>query len=190
MRDLDLLLINPGGREQIYQELGEDLTAVEPPMWCGIIANNARIHGLSVKIIDSEAERWGPDTVAAKVAELRPTLVGLIVFGHQPSASTQQMVGARMAAEAIKARLPQQPMIIVGSHVAALPEQTLREEAVDFACNGEGPITIRELVAQLQSGSPDYAAVQGLVWRDDGSIRQNLSAPLIDDLDKELPGSA
>ena len=28
MSDLDLLLINPGGREQIYQELGEELTAV------------------------------------------------------------------------------------------------------------------------------------------------------------------
>lgn len=33
MSDLDLLLINPGGREQIYQALGEELTAVEPP--CG-----------------------------------------------------------------------------------------------------------------------------------------------------------
>jgi anaerobic magnesium-protoporphyrin IX monomethyl ester cyclase len=190
MSDLDLLLINPGGREQIYQELGEELTAVEPPMWCGIIANNARIHGLSVKIIDSEAERWGPETVAAKVAELNPTLVGLIVFGHQPSASTQQMVGARATAEAIKARTPDQQVIIVGGHVAALPERTLREEQVDFACNGEGPITIRELVAQLKSGKPDFAAVPGLVWRDGETIRQNLGAPLIQDLDKELPGSA
>lgn len=191
MNDLDLLLINPGGREQIYQALGEELTAVEPPMWCGIIANNARIHGYSVKIIDSEAEQWGPETVAAKVAEWKPALVGLIVFGHQPSASTQQMVGARAAALAIKAVAPEQNMIIVGGHVAALPERTLQEEVVDFACNGEGPVTIRRLIDVLKGDAPrDFASVPGLVWRDGESIRQNLGAPLIQDLDKELPGSA
>ena len=37
MPDLDLLLINPGGRETIYQALGADLTAVEPPLWCRLI---------------------------------------------------------------------------------------------------------------------------------------------------------
>jgi len=31
---LDLLLVNPGGRENIYQELGTNLSAVEPPLWC------------------------------------------------------------------------------------------------------------------------------------------------------------
>ena len=36
-KQLDLLLINPGGREKIYQELGKELTAVEPPLWCRLI---------------------------------------------------------------------------------------------------------------------------------------------------------
>ncbi len=36
--ELDLLLINPGGRRDIYQALGDDLTAVEPPLWCRLIA--------------------------------------------------------------------------------------------------------------------------------------------------------
>lgn len=191
MHDLDLVLVNPGGREQIYQELGEQLTAVEPPLWCGIIANNARIHGLSVKIIDTEAERLGPEAAAARIAQMRPTVVGLIVYGHQPSASTQQMVGARMLASALKKHSPDLQIIIVGGHVAALPERTLNEEPVDFACNSEGPLTIRELVRQLQSSAPDFEAVPGLVWRgESGDVRHNLTAPLIQDLDAELPGSA
>src|SRR5882724_1857078 len=92
--NLDLLLINPNGRDRIYQELGGELTAVEPPLWCRLIGGYARDRGYKVEIIDAEAEGWGPDTVAAKVNARRPRLVGMIVFGHQPSASTQQMVAA------------------------------------------------------------------------------------------------
>ena len=70
--DLDLLLINPNGRDRIYQELGEELTAVEPPLWCRLIAGYVRDRGYSVEIIDAEAEGFGPETVADKVAARRP----------------------------------------------------------------------------------------------------------------------
>src|SRR6516165_7136928 len=100
-----------------------------------------RDRGYSVQIIDAEAEGKGPDLVANEVIARNPRLVGMIVFGHQPSASTQQMVAASPTCRAIKKLNPNQKIIIVGGHVAALPERTLREEAVDFACNSEGPIT-------------------------------------------------
>src|SRR5215469_5842509 len=136
---MDLLLINPGEREQIYQDLGTELSAVEPPLWCRLIAGYITDRGYSVQILDSEAENLGPKKVAAAVAAIKPRLVGVIVFGHQPSASTQQMAGASLLCRAIKQTSPDQPTVIAGGHVAALPEKTLREEAIDFACNGEGP---------------------------------------------------
>lgn len=189
--ELDILLVNPGGRDKIYQQLGEELSAVEPPLWCRLIAGYVGDRGYSVDIIDSEAEGWGPETVARKVAERRPRLVGMVVFGHQPSASTQQMAVAGPACRAIKETAPEQKIIIVGGHVAALPERTLAEEAVDFACNGEGPVTIQELLDVLRAGEPhDFGKVQGLVYREqDGAIRNNLAAPLINDLDKDLHGN-
>ncbi len=188
--DLDLLLINPGGREKIYQDLGNELTAVEPPLWCCLIAGYVRDRGYSVQIIDAEAEQWAAETVAEKVADLSPRLVGMIVFGHQPSASTQQMVGAGEACRAIKDVEPDQKIVIVGGHVSALPEQTLLEEAVDFACNGEGPITIRQLLDVLKDDEPHgYAQVGGLVYWDDGEVRNNVGAPLVKDLDKDLHGN-
>ncbi|MDA1023590.1 MAG: B12-binding domain-containing radical SAM protein, partial [Proteobacteria bacterium] len=98
---LDLLLINPGGREKIYQELGTDLSAVEPPLWCRLIGGYARDRGYNVDILDSEALGLAPDVIAEKVLEMAPRLVGMIVFGHQPSASTQQMMGAGDACRAI-----------------------------------------------------------------------------------------
>lgn len=189
----DLLLVNPGGRDKVYQSLGADLTAIEPPLWCRLIAGYARDRGYSVAILDSEAECCGPTAIAERAAARRPRLVALVVFGHQPSASTQQMAGAREAAAAIKARTPTQPVLIVGGHVAALPERTLAEEPVDFACNGEGPVTVVQLLAHLRSeAAPDsLASIEGLVWRDaSGAVRNNVSAPLIRDLDRDLHGQA
>jgi hypothetical protein len=72
-RAVDLVLINPGGRERIYQSLGEELTAIEPPLWVRLMAGYARDRGLRIAIIDSEAEEMGPEAVATAVADHRPS---------------------------------------------------------------------------------------------------------------------
>ena len=187
----DLVLVNPGGRERIYQSLGGDLTAIEPPLWARLIGGYVLDRGFSVTIIDSEAENWGPETVAARIKELNPVLVGMVVFGHQPSASTQQMVAAGEACRAIKAAQPDQPILIVGGHVSALPERTLREEAVDFACKGEGPATVVQLLEALKAERPRDAFddIEGLVWWKGDAVTVNPSAPLIQDLDADLHGN-
>jgi radical SAM superfamily enzyme YgiQ (UPF0313 family) len=187
---LDLLLINPFGRDRLYQQLGHDLAAVEPPLWCRLIAGHVRDRGYSVEIIDAEAEGWGPETVAARVADRDPRLVGMIVFGHQPSASTQQMAAASPTCRAIKDADPGRPIILVGGHAAALPERTRAEEAVDFVCNGEGPVTIHELLAVLCAGEPyDFTRVPGLVRWENGEMRATPPPALIADLDKDLHGN-
>jgi anaerobic magnesium-protoporphyrin IX monomethyl ester cyclase len=186
---VDLLLINPGERARIYQDLGNELTAIEPPLWCRLIAGYVRDRDHSVAILDAEAEHLDAARVAAEVDNRRPTLIGLVVFGHQPSASTQQMVGASAVAAAIKQLMPEQKIIIVGGHVAALPERTLREEAVDYACNSEGPITIERLLTQLKLGDVDLAGIPGLVYRDGEDIRSIPAPTLIRNLDVDLHGN-
>jgi anaerobic magnesium-protoporphyrin IX monomethyl ester cyclase len=187
----DLVLINPGGREAIYQELGNDLTAIEPPLWCRLIGGYVRDQGREIVIIDSEAENMGYDRVAEKVAELNPKLVAMVVFGHQPSASTQQMASAGETASAIKANIADMPIIFVGGHVSALPEQTIREEMTDYVCKGEGPITVNALIDAIDAGSTDesLAEVPALVWMRDDAIVMNPAPPLIKDLDTELHGN-
>lgn len=185
----DLLLINPGGRARIYQDLGTDLTAVEPPLWCRLIGGYVRDRGYSIEILDSEALDLPPAAVAERVQATKPRLVAMVVFGHQPSASTQQMMAAGDACRAIKQAAPEIPVVIVGGHVSALPERTLAEEVVDFACKGEGPVTMVQLLEALKSGDvADLAKVQGLVWRRGGKTVVNAPAPLIQDLDRDLHG--
>ena len=182
----DLLIVNPSAAHGIYgSELAKSLIAVEPPLWCRLIAGYVRDRGHSVKIIDGEAENLEPREIAARVLHDVPRLICIAVYGHQPSASTQQMYGARRAAQMIKNFAPNVPIIMVGGHVAALPERTLDEEPIDFACNGEGPVTVEEILAGLKP----FSEVAGLVWRDgDTKIRNNPPAPLLDV--KDLHGNA
>ncbi|MEQ1792857.1 MAG: radical SAM protein [Nitrospira sp.] len=184
---LDLLLINPSSRARVYQSLGSDLAAVEPPVWIGLIATFIRDRGYSVAILDAEADSIGPDGVAAQVREQHPRLAAVIVYGQQPSASTQNMTAAGEVCKAIKRMAPGQPLLMGGLHPSALPERTMREETVDFVCQGEGPYTILGLLQQPEGNGPvDYSQISGLWYRDQGAIRSTPLAPIIEDLDKDL----
>ena len=188
---LDIVLVNPGSRTQVYQGLGTTLTAIEPPVWAGLMATFLRRKGCSVALLDAEAEELMPEELAQRTIDMKPLLVAVIVYGHQPSASTQNMTGAGAICTAVKRLDPRQKVLLVGGHVAALPERTLREEAADFACGGEGPVTILELLEALRSDrDEDLRRVRGLWYRENGGFIATPPAPLVKDLDQEMPGVA
>ncbi len=191
MATLDLVLINPSSRAQVYQSLGRELAAVETPVWAALMASFCRRRGLSVAIIDAEAESLTPAQVAERVSELRPALTAVVVYGHQPSASTQIMTAAGLVCTAVKQHRREQPVLLVGGHVAALPERTLREEEADFVAGGEGLFTLVALVEALKSPLPDLAKVPGLWYRDDdGRPCANPDTALVGNLDEAMPGPA
>jgi anaerobic magnesium-protoporphyrin IX monomethyl ester cyclase len=188
---LDLVLVNPGSRLRLYQALGKQLTAVENPVWAGLIATFVRRKGFSVEIVDAEADDLSPDATARRIADLNPRLVTVVVYGHQPSASTQNMTGASAIVTAIKELSPDTPVLMLGGHVAALPEQTLREEACDFVTSDEGLYGVIDLLSSLrESESPDLRNIRGLVYRDTGRTVANAAAPLVKDVEQEMPGIA
>jgi radical SAM superfamily enzyme YgiQ (UPF0313 family) len=191
MKSPDLVLVNPGSRARIYQSLGKRLTAVENPVWAGLIATFVRAKGFSVEIVDAEADELTPAQAASRVDDLSPALVAIVVYGHQPSASTQNMTGASALATAIKNVDPDIPLLMLGGHVASLPERTLADEACDFVSSDEGLYTVVDLLMALKAGpEPDLSRVQGLVYRDHGHPVRNDAAPLLKDLDREMRGGA
>jgi anaerobic magnesium-protoporphyrin IX monomethyl ester cyclase len=189
-QQLDLVLVNPANRKRIYQSLGSNLSAIEPPVWAGLMATFVRKQGISVQIIDACAEELSPEETAERMAELNPILTAVVVYGHQPSASTQVMTGASAVCTAIKQRSPNQKILLVGGHVAALPERTLREEDADFVALGEGLYTLLELIQTLKSDQCNYSNVRGLCYWDGNTVKANPAAPLLQDLDKQMPGVA
>ncbi len=156
----DLVVIHPGEQSRTYGDLNDEFTAVEPPLWARLIAGYIRDQRYSVVIIDQEAERLNDVQVAARVFSYRPRIVAIVAYGHQPSASTQQMVAAGSVARAVR-QVTSAKIIMMGGHVSALPARTLQEEAIDYACVGEGPLTIKGLLEGNVLGE-----IPGLVWRD------------------------
>ena len=188
---VDLVLINPGGRQRVFQSLGSTLAAIEPPVWAGLMAAFVRRHGYSVTIVDASADDLSPEEAAARVLDLAPRLVAVVVYGHQPSASTQNMPAAGAICAAIKANTPEQPVLLVGGHVAALPERTIREEAADYVARGEGLYTLVDLLAALaEQTAPDLSRVRDLVYVSDGRLSFGPAAPLVTDLDASMPAMA
>lgn len=190
-KNIDVLLINPGSRSAVYQELGDSISAIEPPSLAGLFATYLRNKGLSVAIIDAPASNLSPQSTAQVVREnYSPTLIVMVVYGFQPSASTQNMPAAGETCRALKEIGPEYKIMMTGTHPAALPERTLREEVIDFVCDREGPETILLTTRALKAARPVLDAIPSLWYRRDGLIVSNPPGPLMADLDAEMPGVA
>lgn len=191
----DVLLVNPGDRSHVYQSLSGEFSAIEPPSLAALFATYLRRRGQSVAIIDAPANNFSPEDVAKLVLDdFDATLIVLVVYGFQPSASTQNMTCANATARAIKELVPTCKILMTGTHPAALPERTLNDErAVDFVCSGEGPRTITALAEMLKANTRGFVAVPDLWQRVAGVPMASLvRADLIPDgaLDAEMPGGA
>lgn len=181
---VDIVLINPGNRRQVFQNLGDDVAGIEPPFLVAVMAAYLREKGYRPAIIDANAENLAPTEVANRVAALAPRLTAMIVYGSQPSASTQNMTNAGLICTALKAQTTA-PVAIGGLHPSALPERTLTEEQVDFVIQGEGFTALEQLLA-----GDDPKSIPGVWLRQGERISHTPPPPLISDLDSYLPTAA
>ena len=186
--DVDLLLVTPPSRLEVYQDLGGELAAIEPPVWSGLIAEFVRRQGFEVALLDAEAEGLDHAQTAAAIAAVRPLLAAFMVYGQQPSASTQCMPGGSNTCRLLN-DLAEIATLAVGTHPSALPRRTLLEEPYTYVCQGEGPYTVLGLIEALK-GRRARADVPGLWYAEDGEVRSTPPAANIKDLDRELPRQA
>jgi radical SAM superfamily enzyme YgiQ (UPF0313 family) len=186
--NLDLLLVTPPSRLQVYQGLSNDLAAVEPPVWSGLIAEFARAGRYDVGMLDAEAEGLTHEETAAAIVDAGATLTVFVIYGQQPSASTQCMPGGRKVCELVNA-VAELPTLVMGTHASALPQRTLAEEPYTYVCQGEGPYTVVGLIDALK-GKRELSDVPGLWYMEEGTSMFTPAAPNIRDLDEELPRQA
>jgi len=195
-QDIDVLFIHPGSPSAVYQELGQDLSALEPPVLAALFATYVRNKGLTTAIIDVPVLNLNAGQVADLICrQYQPKLIAVVVYGFQPSASTQTMMAAGDVCRAIKHKNDALKIIMTGTHPAALPQRTLDEEDIDFVCDREGPITIYQTVMAIKKGSQHslkqspnpYSSIPNLWYRNDGKVHRSESSALIDDLDREMP---
>jgi len=186
----DVLLVTPPSRDTVFQDLGQKLAAIEPPVWSTLMVQFLRQKGISAEIFDAEAESLGFDATARRVIDTHALLTVFVIYGHQPSASTQCMPAGRAVCERINGEVPLLKTMVMGTHASALPRRTLKEEPYKFVCSGEGPQTIHKLVEVLKSGQDQYKKIPGLWYWNNGEICSTKNAENISNLDKEIPGQA
>ena len=76
---MDIVLINPGDRKRVYQDLSNDFAAVEPPFLAAVLAAYLRNKGFKVSIIDANAENITPEETTLMVKKADPLLAAVIV---------------------------------------------------------------------------------------------------------------
>ena len=192
---LDILFIHPNASKKIYQGLSNEHSAIEPPIWAGLLANHCRNKKHNVKILDCEVEKLDYISSAKRIKEIKPRIACFVVYGQQPSASSQNMEGAVATSEELKKLDFEIKVLFVGGHVSALPRETLsKENSIDFVALNEGVYSISNLLEIENLDDENYLKkVKGIGFRDnDNQIIINESEIIVPKklLEIDLPGVA
>lgn len=143
---IDILFIHPNASQIVYQDLGKSDACIEPPIWANMLTNICFKRGYRAELLDCEAEGLSYEDAAKRIKDIRPTWACFVVYGQQPSASSQNMEGAVGTAEELK-KISNIRTLFVGPHIAALPEETLlKHDCVDYVCQNESVYTILNLL--------------------------------------------
>ncbi|MBI5789560.1 MAG: radical SAM protein [Candidatus Schekmanbacteria bacterium] len=146
------------------------------PMWLASAAGVLQKEGHEVDLIDAPADGYELDYIIERAGKLNP---GLIVL----DTSTPSIYNDAGVAGKLKGILPESFVILVGTHVSALPEESLNiDQRVDAIAQYEYDYTLAELAKTLaQKG--DLRNVPGIIFKDNDKIIHNPRRQFIKDLD-------
>lgn len=150
------------------------------PLWLAYATGVLEQSGFTPKLIDAPAAGYTwPQTLALAEAH-QPRLVVI-------DTSTPSIHNDVALAEALRQRLPQAFILLVGPHVAALPEASLQlSPAIDAVARSEYDYTVRDVARWLAGGGAPagLAELPGLSYRTAaGAVVPTPPRPFIQDLD-------
>jgi anaerobic magnesium-protoporphyrin IX monomethyl ester cyclase len=146
------------------------------PMWLAYATGVLEEAGFDVKLVDAPAQGKEMPEIIDLVKHFGPELV--VLDTSTPSIYNDVRVGAK-----IKEIMPDCTTVLVGPHVSALPEETLKlDPAIDVIARGEYDYTLRDLAQAVKRGG-DFEDVAGITFQRNGTILHTPDRPLIHDLD-------
>ncbi len=155
---LDLLLVYPP-----WAAL-EDRAILQnslPPLGILSIASYAESVGFSVAVCDIHGEKLEEADLRARLRHYVPRFVGISVL-------TNMCIPAHKVAKICKEEVPDCMVVAGGVHAEAMPERMLKNSAFAAVVRGDG----EEAMVEIMQGRP-FAAIQGLTYREGGSVRHN-----------------
>jgi radical SAM superfamily enzyme YgiQ (UPF0313 family) len=125
----------------------------------------------SIKIIDQRVSKnWKKELI--KELKTSPKCVGL-------STSTGEQIGYALEISKFVKDYSNTPIIWGGPHPTILPEQTLKNQYIDYVIEGEGEIAFHEFIKYL-NGDLKIEEVHNLWYKTNGLIKNNPLAKLVD----------
>jgi anaerobic magnesium-protoporphyrin IX monomethyl ester cyclase len=172
---LDCLLVN--SPDEFYS--GDYAADPKVPLGLLYIAAYLKLHGHTAAILDCHANAYTKADVLKLAAEHQARIVGLNI-------TTPNRRVVFDLAMALKATLPDTPVIVGGSHATSLPEDVFAHAPdIDAVVVGEGELTVLRIIESL----PSIPAISGVyTWDDFQNRRPKTYSPRLHDLDS-LPFS-
>jgi radical SAM superfamily enzyme YgiQ (UPF0313 family) len=177
------MLINPPIDSVLEQGNASPVTSFlfynSAPLGILYIAAVLEKEGHEVACIDGAAELLNVEKTVAQVEEFKPDLIGVGSFTVTFDTCTK-------LGHALKAAMPQVPIVLGSYHVTLVPEEAMANTCFDVGVLGEGEFAMLELVEHFQ-GRKALEDITGIVFRkDDGSCHFTPSRKKFKALD-ELP---
>lgn len=149
------------------------------PYWLAYATGVLEREGHQAKLVDAAAATFDLGDVLREADEIRPEVIVV-------DTSTASFYRDVETGQALKARFPGSKLVMVGTHVSATPEESLKHsDDILAVTRKEYDYTLRDLVAALDGGS-DISKVEGITYRDGDEVISTPDRPMITDLD-ELP---
>lgn len=152
--------------------------SVKTPLPMSLLAIGSLLEGeFDYAIVDGNV---APDPVAAITAIHARTPVTAVAVTVMPG---PQLTSAVAVCRRLKAAMPGVPMVWGGYFPSQHAEACLSEPTVDVCVQGQGEITMRDLMRTLTSGGA-LSSIPGLAYRDGGTVRRTPARALtaLDDL--------
>ena len=126
--------------------------------------------GYDIKIIDGNIEDDYLDKIDSQIKDA-------LCLGITSMTGPQIKYGL-IAANFVKKKYPEVPIIWGGFHPTILPEQTLFHPAVDIVVRGQGEVTFKELIERLYNKA-SLDDVLGISYKENGKIITNPERPMM-----------
>ncbi len=191
-KKLDVLFIAPSNTQGIYQDLAKEYVGIEPPTWACLLAESCRSIGYKVDILDTGAEGLSYEQSLERIKQIDARLICLVVYGQNVNAGTTMMSGAVGLTNFLKENKITIPISFIGSHVQALPYDTLKNEKnIDIVFTNEGVYALRNLLS-YDNFMDNLKDIKGIGYRNNGVPTLNAPERLVPNnkMDEDLPGYA
>lgn len=165
-----ILFINPS------LPLLTNLISKQYPLNLAYLGTYLEKKGFSISLFDANIEKLSVLQFKKLLLRIKPQIIGITMM-------TATFNNSCRIATTIKEVLPETKVIVGGSHVSALPGETLKScNAIDCVVVGEGEETFAE-ICECVKRNQSFAGVKGIVYRLNGSVKYNILRELIENLD-------